>query len=119
MTTITHSTGVITPLLVLGWSAARRSHSLVHPVLGRTDPDVTLRPAGMRTGTLTMLFANAADAAAAEAVFAVAQRLTLADPDVAAVAMTFVVAEGDIAAVLDPETRVRWTLAVPFQEVAP
>lgn len=119
MSTITHSTGTITPRLILGWEATRPARSLVHEVLGRADPDITLRPAGVRSGTLRLLFTTGAEASAAAAVFAIAQTLTITDPDVAQVGMSFVVAEGDIVAQLDPETRRLWTLDVAFQEVAP
>lgn len=119
MSAITHSTGTITPRVVLGWEASRRARSLVHEVLGRPDPDITLRPAGVRSGTLRLLFATGAEAAAAASVFATAQTLTITDPDVAQVSMSFVVAEGDIVVQLDPETRRLWMLSAPFQEVVP
>lgn len=119
MTTITHSAGVITPRLVIGWETSRPVRTIVHSVLGRTDPDITLRGVGLRAGTLRLLFSTGAEATAAGAVFATPQTLTLTDTDVPAIGMAFVVAGGDLAAQLDPETRRLWTLAVPFQEVAP
>ncbi len=49
-TTITAGASVITPLLVEGFEAARSGGAIVHTILGRANPDVTLRPAGTRTG---------------------------------------------------------------------
>lgn len=117
-TVITHSTGVITPEVVNGFESERETRTIVHTIIGREDPDITLRPAGLRTGTLTLVFATGAQATAAEIVLSFPQLLALADPDVPEVAMSFVVPPGRLAAKLDPESRRTWLLEVPFQEVA-
>lgn len=117
-TVITHSAGVITPEVVDGYEATSEARTIVHTILGREDPDITLRPPGLRTGALTLVFATGAAAASAEAVLRFPQVLELSDTDAPNVAMSFVVATGDIAPKLDPETRRVWTLTVPFQEVS-
>ncbi|NYF29232.1 MULTISPECIES: hypothetical protein [unclassified Microbacterium] len=117
MTTITHASGTIVPTVVDGYEASSEARSIVHTVMGRTDPDITLRPAGMRTGTLSLVFATRAAAWAAFAILRVPQVLTLTDPDVPEVGMSFVVAGGSISMGLDDETRSVWTVSVPFHEV--
>lgn len=119
MTTIIHGTGSITPEVVNGFEASREARSIVHTILGRPDPDVTFRPAGLRSGTLSLVFADGATAASAEAALTVPQVLTLTDPDVPKVGMSFVVAGGGVRTVLDDETRTVWIVEVPFQEVTP
>ena len=117
MTTITHSTGTITPTVVDGYEAEIEGRSIVHTILGRSDPDITTRPSGLRTGTLSLVFASKADAWAAIAVLRIPQVLTLTDPDVPEVGMSFVFAGGSLVPRLDDTTRSVWTVALPFQEV--
>lgn len=117
MTTITHSGGVITPTIVDGYTARREARTIVHPIVNRSAPDITLRAAGLRTGSLSCVFALEVDALAAFAVLAAPQVLTLADQD-RAIGMTFVVADGDLDIALDDATRNAWVITVPFVEVA-
>lgn len=119
MATITHSTGTITPEAVNGYSASREARTVVHPILNRSNPDITFRAPGLRKGTLTCVFAVEADALAAFGVFSTPQVLTLTDPDVPTVGMLFVAADGDLTITLDDKTSVVWLVQVPFQEVSP
>lgn len=116
MTTISHSTGVITPTIVDGYSAARSPRTIMHPILGRDADDVTLRPAALRRGTLKLVFALEADAVSALEILATPQVLTVADPDID-IAMSFVVAEEDVSIELDDETRGAWIVSTPYREV--
>lgn len=118
-TTITHSTGTILPTVVNGYEASRESRTIVHPILNRSNPDVTFRAPGLRRGSLVCVFATETAAVAAFAVLSVPQVLTLSDTSAPSVAMSFVVAEGDLNVALDPETRVVWLVTVPFVEVLP
>lgn len=118
MTSITHSAGVIVPVTVDGYSASRSPRTLLHPILGRAGDDVTFRPAGLRKGTLTLVFATEATAHSAFGVLLTPQVFTLSDPDVD-IAMSFVVAEDDVRLSLDPETRTVWLIELPFREVSP
>lgn len=118
MTTISHSAGIITPTIVDGYQATRTPRTIIHPILGREDEDVTFRPASLRRGTLSLVFAGEADARSAVAVLALPQVLTLADPSVS-IGMSFVVAEEDIQLALDTRTRDVWIISVPFREVRP
>lgn len=98
------------------WRATAEARSIVHSILGRADPDITLRPSGLRRGEFTVVFPTGAAAAAARAVLAVPQPLTLSNSGVAEVAMQFVVAGGDLGEVLNGGGV--WSLSVPFQEIA-
>lgn len=119
-TIITHSTGVITPEVVNGYEASRSVETIVHKIIGREDPDITLRPAGLRSGTLTLVFATGADASAAEAALLFPQVLTLSDTAVPEVSMSFVVGpEGQAStSTLDLESQTVWLVELPFHEVA-
>lgn len=119
-TTITAGATTIAPIQVEGYSAARTGGTLVHQILARQDPDVSLRPAGMRAGTLTLLFATEATAAAAVTALSAAGAFTLASTDRTSIAMRFVVPSGQqLTIALDDVTRNHWHVSVPFQEVAP
>lgn len=116
-TQITYAGGVITPAVVNGFETTRLARSIVHVILGRPDPDITIRPTGLRKGELTLIFATGAEAAAAEATLSIPQRFTLSDADVPEVSMSFVVAAGEIGVSLDLETQTVWQVVVPFQEI--
>lgn len=116
MTTITDGTTTIAPALVLGYDTAQPTRNVFHDILGRPDPDVSLAPAALRSGTLSLLFLTAGEAQAARAVVTDAVVLTLTDVDVPETDMRFVVS-GDIATTLDTETYL-WTIDVPYREVA-
>lgn len=114
------ATTPIVPLVIDGYDSSRQSGTVVHPIAGRADPDVTLAPAGLRTGTLRLVFADETDAKTAEDEHAEARAFTLSDDDRATVAMYYVVdAGGDITRSLDDTTRDAWVVEVPFQEISP
>lgn len=56
-----------TPLLVLNYSARRATGTVVHGRVSndQPSPDITLRTPSLRSGSLTLLFPNAATAQAA------------------------------------------------------
>lgn len=108
-------TGTISPILVTEYSAKRASQSVVHKIMGRTDPDVTLRPAALRTGSLTLLFSTQADAQNGADLLGVLGVSVLSDTDVPGVGMSFI-ATGDLAV---QEDSPNWTLALDFTEVTP
>ena len=120
-TSITHSSGTITPELINGYQASRTTRSIVHDILNRSSPDITLRAAGLRRGQFRCLFREQADALTAYAALSIPQVLTIADPEVPAINMTFVVGPDgeDLDIELDDETRDLWWIVVPFVEVTP
>lgn len=115
--TITHSTGVISPTSMTQWSASTPARTIIHEILDRSDDDVSFRPAGLRRGTLTLVFETGSDAYAARAILMRPEPFTLAHDRVPEVGMTFVFAEGDMGDVLGRASE--WTLTVPFREVLP
>lgn len=114
-TTIAHAGGTIVAHMS-SFEGRAEVRSIVHTILGRPDPDITIRPTGLRKGTLTLVFETGAAAAAARAVLAVTQPLTLSNSGVDEVSMPFVVAGGDLGQVLSSGGV--WSLEVPYQEIA-
>jgi hypothetical protein len=118
-TTISNGTTTIVPDIMDGFDSTREVQSILIPIIGRADPDVVLRPAGSRSGTLNLVFAVEAASVAAELAFAtpVITPWTLADTDAASVGFKFVVGEGSIVRELESETRAGWIVRVPYREV--
>jgi hypothetical protein len=118
MTTITDGTTTITPDLVLGWDSTRDARTQVHPVLGRSDPEVTLRPSAVRTGRLQLWFVEQADAVAAELAHAGTSVWSLnAGPD--APGLPAYVVSGAVTLHADGSSLDRWLVEVEYQEVVP
>lgn len=121
---ITSGATVIRPTLVLGYESTRAGGNIVHPIIGRRQPDVTLRPGGMRAGRLELLFDDPNPAvaesasAAAETLHNSAAVLTLRSDDRPSIGMSYVVpAGGNITRRLEDATREAWILAVDFEEI--
>ncbi|MCM3779861.1 hypothetical protein [Microbacterium hydrocarbonoxydans] len=115
--TITHSAGEIIPTSMPNWAETSEARTIMHPILGREDDDVTFRPFGMRRGTFIFVFADGAAAHAARAVLRTAQKFGLEHSEIPEIAMTFVVADGDIGIELGAAGD--WKLTIPFREVKP
>lgn len=118
-TVITYTDGTITPTLVDGYTIARESRNIEHIILGRASSDFTLRPAGLRAGTLRLLFPLEADATAAEAALSTAELFSLVTDDRDGLDMSFVVVGGGVELALDDQTRSVWIVSVTFQETTP
>jgi hypothetical protein len=115
MPSITNGVVTIEPELVLGYETTQEAGNVVHEIIGRGDPDVTLRPARSRSGTLALFFLTEADAETARNSLATGDVWDLA-AELTTIAMSFVVS-GDIMVRLDPETRLRWLVNVGYREV--
>lgn len=113
---ITHTGGFISPVAVSDYSVEQQAGNIVHQVLGRADPDVTLRPASLRTGTLTLTFATAVDAADARRHHAAGGVFTLTSSTVPEANMSYVLTD-TLGAVQGKAGE--WTLTVDFHEVIP
>ena len=114
--TISDGATSITPLQVTDYKSTRQSRNILHDVQGKAFPDATAMPAGPRTGTLTFLFGNEADALRCEIMHTGTAVLTFTDSDVSSAGMTYL-ADGSINRILDPQTRALWLVEVAFQEV--
>ena len=114
-TTITWGTQSVTAELVTGYDSRRDSGNLLHTVIGRADPDVTLKAAGLRQGTLEVWCPSHSGALEVEALHAQVGVLHLTDYDQPGLDMFYVVA-GPV------ETRpeigtTRWLVRVAYAEV--
>lgn len=117
--TISTASGTITPTLVTSYESGRASGSVLHELVGGGEA-VSMRTATMRTGTLELLFADEASAAAAETAHIAPGRFTLTYPERPSVEMTYVVAPGgNVGRMLEQDTRDTWRVTVDFKEVDP
>ena len=116
-TTITSGATTITPELVTGWESTNDTFNIVHDILSKASPDITLRGSTTRSGTLTMLFVTAAACETARALHVGANVLTLASSSITAANFNYVV-NGAVTATLDDDTRRYWTLSVDYKEIA-
>jgi len=114
---IIHGETIITPRLVLSYESSQESRNIEHTILGRSDPDITQRPAGTRTGTLELFFLDEADAEAARVAHTEVGTFSLVWPERPSTEMTYVLGQGELVRTLDPETRARWIVQVPYREV--
>lgn len=110
----------IEPLAVLTAGYERAAGTLLHepldPTEGPVSPDVTLRPATSRAGSLDLFFASEADALEADALHTGPRVMALVDDVNAAKSMTYVVAGGNLT-VRREVPYSRWVVTVPFREV--
>lgn len=107
----------VRPMLLDGYEAKRELGTLVHPILGRPDPDVTMRPAGLRAGVLRLVMPDAESAHAAVDALLQPHVFELVPATVTQMGMRFVVAGDEATTELDKTTRVRWIVQVPYREV--
>ena len=115
-TTLTRGTTTLTPLLLLGYGSSRGSRNIVHTILGRSDPDITLASARLRAGTLSFLVEDRAAAYRFEAFHAANGVITFNDTEVANVNMRYVTTD-DVTVSIDTQTQLRWLVDVPYQQV--
>lgn len=121
MTTTIHGTETsVTPDLVLELRWSRQTRTVVHTVLGDAEPDVTMRPLGLRTGTLQCFIESRMQVRALEDLLATGEVLSItSDDDELLDQLAFVVAGGEVISELDPQTLTRTIVTVPYQEVTP
>jgi hypothetical protein len=107
----------VTPDLVLDYAYTRTARTIVHDVLDRSDPDVTLRPVSLRQGTLALFAATVELATALDELHRTPGVLILdATPDEPLASMAYV-ATGQITQTWDA-TYDKWRLDVGYREVA-
>lgn len=104
------------PILVTQWSAASATRHLVHEILGNPVPDITLQPAGPRTGTMSALFDSEDGAALLYAALRGTDVLTFSDDDTATTVMDFI-ANGTVTLATDDQFRSFWTVTFDYLEV--
>jgi len=108
------------PVEVYGYEAARQSQNVIHPILGKPDPDVTLRPASLRRGTLDLLFTDSWFSSQCLRMLSKPASFWFLDEntgDFDHFRFRFVI-DGEVREVLDDSTRKVWLIRVPFQQIA-
>jgi hypothetical protein len=116
-TTITTGVNIISPDLILSWESSQESRNIVHTIIGRSNPDVTLKPANLRTGTLELFFTTPEDAFECAALHADAATFLITSDQSWIDGMIYVVTDS-IGQILEDTTREYWQVNVPYQEIA-
>lgn len=115
--TITHGSTTVTPDLVLGYERSSETTNVFHELAGNAAGYVSLGTESPRTGTLRMLFADRADALAAEDMHRQPGSFVLVDTELDGdLDMTYV-REGELTLQLN-SSRKTWTLEVGYREIA-
>lgn len=122
MATITSGAATISPTALTVYESQQETRSIVHTILSRPDPDITLRVAGLRRGSIELTFADVLAEATSEAA-----RVTLAGsgicalsaPDRPTIQMQFVLPEGGRIQRRQGKTGASWIVTLDYQEVAP
>jgi hypothetical protein len=107
----------VTPVLVTEFETSRESRNVLHEIIGATDVTVTFKAGGPRSGTLHMLFADAAAAMQCESLAMTPGAFTLSDDEMPDNGMVFV-ASGRVTRTLDDESRALWLVAIDYTEAA-
>lgn len=118
---ITSGAATTAQFSIVGYESTRESGNVVHKIIARAAPDVSMRVAGLRMGRMTLAFtapSAEADSAAAEALLAVASVFTLTS-DQTSVSMTFTLAENGRLGRALSDTGGAWRITFDWQEVAP
>lgn len=105
----------------MGAQSARAAQTVTHKMLNRADPDVTLRAASTRAGTLRLMYTNAVQAQASEVLHSQAKVFTLTPTgsDPALMGMSYVVSGGDVDLSSATDDALQWVLTVPYVQVIP
>lgn len=114
---LTDDAASFTALATVEYDARRNVPNVLHQIIGRGDVDVTFKPGGLRSGSMTLLFDSYDDADGASSSLATTPGVWAYGDggDELTIIMRLVV-NGETALVLD-ETRAAWLLQIPFQEV--
>jgi hypothetical protein len=115
-TTITDSISSFSPDLVMEYSTEKQSRNVIHNVIGKAEPDVTLELDGLRIGTLRLFFESKENAWVAYEALGQVATWELTDTDTPEINMNFV-REGRMTMTLDSVSRRRWIIEMDYQEV--
>ena len=114
---LVHSTGSITPDLILGFDTNRVVDTRIHFIIGTENPDVTVSPARLQSGQLELFFKTEAQAISAMSLLAIPGQWSVTDPEIPSMSFKFVVVT-NIRRSLDRPTRTRWVVTFDYQEVS-
>lgn len=115
-TLILNNESLIEPLMLLQYEAETESNNIVHRVIGKGEPDVSLAEDTTRMGTLHLFFETKADAWEAFALLRDISVWTLSDTDHEELNMDFT-RQGRMKIRLDSVSRRRWIIEMDYQEI--
>ena len=115
-TTITDGHTTVTPTLVMGWQTSQDTRNIVHPIIGSSNPDVTIKPSNLRTGEMSLLFDTYVQADLCRALHANAAVFQLYTDDFPAANMNYVVFQ-EVKLTLEETGQRYWIVNIQFQEV--
>jgi len=114
--TISDGIITVTPTIIDGYRASARSNNIVRQVVGSSEPAVSFRAAGLRTGSLVCIFETSDDAHDLYALLLEGDQLTFASSDRPEIGMDFVTGDS-VDITLDDSTRSVWVVSFDWQEV--
>ena len=109
--------GAIAFDMITGYTAKAEDRTVVHGILGSSGSDIVERPAGLRSGQMTLLIEGRSAAFAAFTALTTPQTFTLT-ADLSELSMDFKRAGGDPEIELDDATRAIWLVRFPWLEIA-
>lgn len=110
---LTRGATTVTPIALSDYTSDQEGGTILHPILGRTNPDVTHRPAGMRTGSFALSFATEAASNTARVALAEAGGWQLTSAERPTVNMRFIVRRVSRPILLTGE----WQVTVGYEEI--
>ena len=111
--TLTRGSTTLTPLALSEYTSDQDGGSIFHDIPGRADPDVTLRPAGLRSGMFTLTFAGESESNAARVALAAIGVWQLQSTERSSINMRFVVTRISRPII----TSGHWGVTVTYREV--
>jgi len=102
---------------VVEFTSRREARNIVHTIIGRPDPDVTLRGPGLRQGAMGIWCQDYASAVTLEALLA-SQAVLRLQETVLGIDLAFV-CTGSIELRRDSTNTTRWLVRSDYQEVTP
>jgi hypothetical protein len=107
----------ITPYIITDYNYTVPTRNIVHEILNRTAPVVTLAPASTRTGTLNIFCATYAEAIAARDLHTKAGTFSWTTTDFTPAATMYYVVSGAVTVAQDSADVTRWMVNVEYKEV--
>lgn len=115
---VVNGPSIASPDLVTDYNYQREARTIVHTTIAGSEPDISLRPIGLRNGTLNMFCKDRATATRVENLHLEPFTLYLDATDDEPTASMYYVATGQISVAYDSQYRT-WKVSVAYQEVAP
>lgn len=117
-TSLTRGATVLNAHIALSeYTAEQPNGTIVHDILGRPSPDITDRPAGMRSGRIGLTFATSALANTARVALAQGGQWSLQCTEHPTLNMSAFAIVGSIG--LTPGSTGEWVLTTGYQEFTP